>query len=190
MNGFLSAIQQSKPLLITCLTLAIGFGVVAQMACHEVAEWWRDRRYARQEEDAQFEAERIRHGWDEEDSDEWTLTNETYHAQGLRTVNERWRDRIDRTVEAIRPYSPQWVAPRGYATQVALTQTVQWPTWTEEERALEGRHRLVDNPIPWEARPVSPAPAYYTRQQMRALIADTGQYQLVPDTGQHQLVGV
>src|SRR5678809_191027 len=93
MNGFLSAIQQSKPLLITCLTLAIGFGVVAQMACHEVAEWWRDRRYARQEQDAQFEAERIRHGWDEEDSDEWTLTNETYHAQGLRTVNERWRDR-------------------------------------------------------------------------------------------------
>jgi len=185
MTEFLGKIQQDQTLLFVSLIVMFALGAVTLAIWQTAAEWiggiradMRERREARQDLRAQEDVERIRHAWLEENSDEWDLTNATYHAAGLRTVSERWRDRLDRTIEMTKPRSPEWVANDAYqpfyeeAHQVRL-----WPEWLPEERAIVGRHRQEGNPE-LEARPVSPAPGY-TERQLRALVTKTGAYELV-----------
>jgi hypothetical protein len=63
--------------------------------------------------------------------------------------------------------------------------TQQWPTWTEEQKAIPGRHRL-DETVVIDAMPVSPGQGY-TPRQLRALVTQTGQFSVLTD---RELVGV
>lgn len=179
----LGAMQQDKALLAVTLVLVYGIGTVFTMIGGEVRESWRERRYRKWEADAEYEAERIRHGWDEENSDEWSLTNETYHAAAprqQRTLSQQWRERV---AQAAQPVMETYVPQQNWS-QYNQT-TVQWPQWSEQDRAIVGRHRL-DETLTIDAMPVSPGQGY-TPRQLRALVGDTGAFSAID---LRELVGV
>jgi len=180
-SSLLGNLQQSKGLLGVTLLLVYGLGTVFTMIGGEVRVSIARRRRRRWDEEAEYEAERIRHGWDEENSDEWSLTNETYHAAApreQRVLNHQWRERVNRAYN-----SQEW--PQQRFTQVP--QTAQWPTWSPEELATPGRHRFDDTMVV-DAMPVSPGQGY-TPRQLRALVADTSQFEVIR-IDDKELVGV
>lgn len=184
----LGQLQQSKGLLGVTLVLMYGLGTVVTMIGGEIKTWWLDRRADKREEAAEFEAERIRNGWSEENSDEWSLTNETYHAAAStreqRKLHQSWRERIREAAEPVMEtaYESQ------YNWSVRNDQTQQWPTWTTEELAAPGRHRL-DETMVIEAMPISPGQGY-TPRQLRALVTQTGAFSIVQASEKKELVGV
>lgn len=184
LSDMLGQLQQSKALLGVTLVLVYGVGTVFTMIGGEVRVAWRRRQERRHEEAAEFEANRIRSGWSEENSDEWNLTNETYHSvtpREQRTLTQSWRQRVRDAAEPVMEdtYVPQ------YDWDIRNTQTQQWPTWTEEERSRPGRHRL-DETMVIDAMPVSPGQGYSPRQ-LRALVTQTGQFAVIEE---RELVGV
>jgi len=183
--GFLSDalghMQESKGLLAVSLILVYGLGTVFTMIGGEVRASWEERQYQKRERKAQAEYDRISHGWNEENSDEWNLTNETYHAAGQRSLFSDWRERVARAAE---PVMEEYVPARNWND----TQTVSWPQWTPEQLQEPGRHRSVEDVQVVDAVPVSPGMGYTTRQ-LRALVERTGAYDIVFDESK-ELAGV
>lgn len=184
-NETLGQLQQSKALLGAALVLVYGLGTVVTMIGGQIRDWWYNRREDKREAAAEFEANRIRTGWNGENSDEWTLTNEVYHASApkqQRQLYQSWRERIREAAEPVmESYEPR------YDWDSRNDQTQQWPAWTEEELALPGRHRL-DETMVIDAMPVSPGQSY-TPRQLRALVTQTGAYSIV-ERNEKELVGV
>lgn len=183
-SEILGQLQQSKTLLGIVLILIYGFATVMTMIGGEIRVILQERKIRKWEQQAEFEAQRIRSGWNEENSDEWTLTNETYHAAApreQRKLNETWRDRVRQAAE---PVMEETHVPQ-HNWNASDNQTTQWPTWTPQELATVGRHRYDETQV-IDAVPVSPGQGY-TPRQLRALVADTGQFSVI-EAG--ELVGV
>ena len=179
LSNALGHMQESKGMLAVVLILTYGLGTVLTMIGGEVRVSWQERQYKKREEKAKADYDRISHGWNEENSDEWSLTNETYHAAGQRSLFSDWRDRVARAAE---PVMEEYVPQRNWDDH----QTVAWPQWTAEELAEVGRHRFDDTMVV-DAMPVSPGQGY-TPRQLRALVAQTGAFSVVPSESR-ELVG-
>lgn len=172
LNDALTAVQESRPLLIAALVLVFGLGIIICMIVGLVRDWFVDRREERWEREAKEEYDRISHGWNEENSDEWSLTNETYHAAAQqRTLFSDWRERVARAAE---PVMENYTPRQNFMQEQA---TARWPEWTPEQLMQPGRHRF-DNTVIIEAMPVSPGQGY-TPRQLRALVEDTGAFSAV-----------
>jgi len=171
LNDLLTQIQGDRVLLVVSLIVAAGVGMILCSIAGTIRDQISDYRWQKREQQAKFEVDRIRSSWNEEEysSDEWAQINQDYHTGEQRRLRSDWRE--DTVINE--PYPSQ-----RYQFQSFEAPTQQWPTWTEEELRLVGRRRAEDNPIPIEARPVSPAPGYSTAQ-LRALVGRTGAYELV-----------
>jgi len=182
-DNALTYLQQDRAMLVVVLVLTCLVSVVFTMLGGAIRESLALRRERRYDEQAEYEAERIRQGWNGENSDEWQLANETYHAatpREQRTLTDTWRQRVQ---EAAQPVMEKYEPRRNWGQYNQPTQ--QWPTWTEQEMAIPGRHRL-DETIVIDAMPVSPGQGY-TPRQLRALVTQTGQFSVLTD---RELVGV
>jgi len=155
-----------------------GIGTVFTMIGGEVktARAIRKRRKTRQQVAREYEEISYRNDWPEEDSDEFTLSRESYLNPTVpvaerRTLNESWRERVNAA------YQPNhnW----------DLEPTQQWPQWTEAEKMVPGRHRFDETEVV-DAIPISPGGAY-TLAGLRALVTQTGEYKAVEP---RELVGV
>lgn len=174
----LGQLQQSKVLLGVTMILVFGLGIVLTMIGGEIRNMIHNRRVDRWEEEAELEAQRVREWCGEENSDEWDLTKDTYHGRYAsqkeqRTLTQEWRELVSQAAYR----SGEWPQFN--------EQTVEWPAWTEEQRAIPGRHRYDDTQVV-EAKPVSPGQSY-TPQQLRALVTPTG---AMPVVRPKELVGV
>lgn len=180
-DSALTHLQQDKVMLGVVLILVYCIGTVITMIGGVVREGLAERRYRKRERVAEYETERIRHGWDEEDSDEWAAINEEYHEhqQRHRALADTWRERLPRPAHM----TPAHVGVR--FVPPVVPRAPQWPTWSTEELTLVGRHRY-DPSMVLDAMPVSPGQSY-TPAQLRALVTQTGQF---PAVEVKELVGV
>jgi hypothetical protein len=192
----LGHLQESKGLLGVTLVLVYGLGTVFTMIGGEVRASLAERRYRREEKAGQVEYENISYSpdWPEEDSDEFTLTRENYLRPQVpsypqppierprRNLSEAWRERVR---EAAQP-----VMEMDYHDWRQMNQqTSQWPTWSPEELAQPGRHRLDETQVV-EAMPVSPAGRTWhcTPETLRALVTPTDAFEKYAP--QRELIGV
>jgi hypothetical protein len=195
-SRMLGYLQQDKVLLGVVLILACLFSVVMTMLGGEIRISLARRRYRKEQQRAREEYENISYSpdWPEEDSDEFTLTRENYLRPQVpsypqppierprRNLSEAWRERVR---EAAQP-----VMEMDYHDWRQMNQqTSQWPTWSPEELAQPGRHRLDETQVV-EAMPVSPAGRTWhcTPETLRALVTPTDAFEKYAP--QRELIGV
>jgi hypothetical protein len=160
MADYLTQIVADRTLVYVCWGIAFLLGVITCSLVGKVRDILYDRRFEREEEEAEYDSTRILAGVYPDRDD--TVDNEEYfrmttNGKGYR-LNEKWRQLVTET----RPRSPELMAEQTYHREaqpqevariltgqrpvapipaVVVAQRYEWPTWDAQERTVAGRHR-------------------------------------------------